>query len=436
MGTRRFLCASWELSLSGLLRRRRQALFGALGLAVLAHLSFSQITGLRQEERTAKPLTTQFVKRQPRLTKPLEMKKRPRPKRRQVQRKMVAVKARSTSQHVSSSIRPGLVVRSLSGPDIQVGRVLQAATVDMEPQALAQRITSAREDKHVVDMSLEMVDIDALDTGQYQAMVIQDPTDKRNIRGYFHIAQALIPSIAKANASTQWGVFYNSPLVFPHALQRLAEQVTRYTGIQCDVSETFEVSSANILKTPWVLIPAKASFKLTDSEADVLGTYLTRGGFIFAGDTLHNIKSWTSASFREMFEKALLTRDKKLGHQWAFEKLAQEHPLYHCFFDFDSLPVGFDDWNGPEGQRQYGVPYAVQYMDGIVLDGRLIGLMDYKGYFDCWAWFNPIDGFRRFGVNSQAVWDGTRQYQLGVNIIVYVLTQEGSITRRVMDTVR
>lgn len=289
----------------------------------------------------------------------------------------------------------------------------------------------------MVDMSLEMVDIEALDTGQYQAMVIQDPSDKRNIRGYFHIAQALIPSIAKANASTQWGVFYNSPLVFPHALQRLAEQVTKYTRIQCDVSETFEVSSAKILKTPWVLIPAKASFKLTDSEADVLGTYLTQGGFVFAGDTLHNIKSWTSASFREMFEQALLTKDKKLGRQWRFERLPQQHALYHCFFDFDSLPLGFDDWNvAYGGQHQYGVPYAVDYMDGIVLDGRLIGLMDYKGYFDCWAWFNPIDGFRRFGMNSPVVWDGTRQYQLGVNIIVFVLTQEGSITKRVMDLVR
>ena len=156
---------------------------------------------------------------------------------------------------------------------------------------------------------------------------------------------------------------------------------------------------------------------------------------MFAGDVLHNIKSWTSAAFRKMYEDALITKDKKRGREWKIEKLLQDHPLYHCFFDFDSLPIGFDDWNVVrDGQHQYGVPYAVYYMDGVILDGRLIGLMDYKGYVDCWAWWNTIDGPRRFS-NPRDVYDGTRQYQLGVNIILFVLSQEGSITKRVMDTV-
>ena len=33
-----------------------------------------------------------------------------------------------------------------------------------------------------MDMSLEMVDIVALDTGKYHAMVVQDPYDKRSIK--------------------------------------------------------------------------------------------------------------------------------------------------------------------------------------------------------------------------------------------------------------
>jgi len=48
----------------------------------------------------------------------------------------------------------------------------------------------SRQPKHVVNMSLEMMDVDALDTGRFQAMVIQDPTDKRNTKGFFHFYRA------------------------------------------------------------------------------------------------------------------------------------------------------------------------------------------------------------------------------------------------------
>ena len=51
---------------------------------------------------------------------------------------------------------------------------------------MAQVIEGKRMPKHRVDMPLELLDIDALDTGQVHALVIQDPDDKRNIRGFFH----------------------------------------------------------------------------------------------------------------------------------------------------------------------------------------------------------------------------------------------------------
>ena len=81
METSRFVCSSSALSL-GLLSRSRNGLWVGLGLAVLAHVWLTQITQVRQADRAAKPLTTQFVKRRPRLTKPLDLKKRPQPKRR------------------------------------------------------------------------------------------------------------------------------------------------------------------------------------------------------------------------------------------------------------------------------------------------------------------------------------------------------------------
>ena len=97
----RFDRPSSSLALRSLLRRARGVLYAGLGLAVVAHLSLALIGRAAEQQRAAKPLTTHFVKRVPRLTKPLELKKRPRPKRRMLRRQMVSVKARVERQ------RPG-----------------------------------------------------------------------------------------------------------------------------------------------------------------------------------------------------------------------------------------------------------------------------------------------------------------------------------------
>jgi hypothetical protein len=86
----RFGCACVSLSLRGLPVRMRRAMCVELGLSVVGHLSLSGCRGLAEEQRVVKPLTTQFIKRQPRLTKPLELKKLPKPGHRQIRRKMVA----------------------------------------------------------------------------------------------------------------------------------------------------------------------------------------------------------------------------------------------------------------------------------------------------------------------------------------------------------
>ena len=185
----RFDCPSASLRLAMLSKRTHNVLWPSLVLAVIIHLCFTQLVGRFGQERTAaKPLTTQFVKRQPRLTKPLEMKKKPRPKRRQLQRKMVSVKAKVSRQEVTSGIQSIQVLGSLARPQVQMRRSVGFATEVLEPQAVAQMIEGTKESRHTLDMALEMVDVDALDTGRYQAMVIQDPSDKRNIKGYLHLA--------------------------------------------------------------------------------------------------------------------------------------------------------------------------------------------------------------------------------------------------------
>ena len=69
-------------------------------------------------------------------------------------------------------------------------------------------------------------------------------------------------------------------------------------------------------------------------------------------------------------------------------------------------------------------------MDGVTIAGRLLGLVSTKSYANAWGDWGPG------GANSgYAALDPTRCLQFGVNSIVFALTQEGSITSQVMDSV-
>ena len=87
----RFRSPSAGISLQGLLRRTHRVLEIGFALALVIHLIGSRVQVLGEAGKATKPLATKFVKRQPRLAKPLELRKRPKPKRRRVQRTMVSV---------------------------------------------------------------------------------------------------------------------------------------------------------------------------------------------------------------------------------------------------------------------------------------------------------------------------------------------------------
>ena len=114
------------------------------------------------------------------------------------------------------------------------------------------------------------------------------------------------------------------------------------------------------------------------------------------------------------------------GRAWEYERLPKHHPVYHCYYDFDTPPYGLDLhmyklWM--QGAASLCDPVA-EYLEGIVLDGRLWILFSQKGY--------------TLGIHDGAYHknDITRMLQFCVNTLVFALTQEGSITNQVMDTVR
>jgi hypothetical protein len=264
--------------------------------------------------------------------------------------------------------------------------------------------------ENAVDMSLEMVDIEALDTGQYHAMVIQDPNDKRNIRGFFHLAEVYstnLPALPSRNLLFAW----------PLAVPNLVKAMNEWTSIKTDLRARHTLDSEELFKTPWVLISFwNNRFKLTETEAHCLGRYFFEGGFMFFGG-MASRRDLRGICAAEVAKDALSTKNYLYGRDWDFEELNDfGHPLFHCYFDFpDGAPVGVGSsatYDGP--------------LDGIFIGDRLVAVFSYRSLINWWGG----------GAKKERHMDDTRGLQFGVNLIIFALTQEGSITNRVMDSVR
>ena len=413
----RFERPSSSLEMKALLGRTRKVLWLALVIAMGIHLSLTSIRVFEAEQSAVKPLTTKFMKREPRLTKPLELKKRPQPKRRAMQRRMVAIKAKVDRQRISSSVRTADVVRRLARPEVQVERFTSLGATHFEPQAVAEAITGSKEAKQTMDMSLELLDIHALDTGRYHAMVIQDPVDKRNIKGFCHLAVVYVPRLyiisLKPGTGDGQTWFETGPVA---AIRNLSRALNQYTQIRADVNQRLGLGSAELYRTPWIYFYSYAApYEFSDYELDRLGKYMMGGGLLLV-DT-HPTPVYNTI---ECHKRNIVASLKSQGIIASPDKLPNNHPIYHCFFDFDGPPIGMD---GSNINHTGGPSYFIRdYLEGLVVDGRLVAILTDKGYTASWTWWTP-------GL------DATRQFQFGVNTIVFALTQEGSITHQVMDNV-
>ena len=155
------------------------------------------------------------------------------------------------------------------------------------------------------------------------------------------------------------------------------------------------------------------------------------GGVVFAdGGYVRGAKY--DAATRATVANALMEAGQRVPRGDALSPIPNGHPLYHCFFDFpDGPPMGNDYLNiiSPSAGEGWE-PYP--YLHGIDIDNRLLAIHSIKAYTVAWSdW-----GKRNAYDSGYSKMDPTRQLQFGVNSIIFALTQEGSITHRLMASVR
>ena len=389
----RFASPTQDFDLDSLVRRLRRGFFIALGSAVALLLIVIVINPFQEDEKKApRPLTTKFIKREPRLTKPLELRKIPQPKRQLARREVQLAQARMDQVQATASFNTRSLIAGVSGSGIRLSGQSTFSTMSgmtIEPKLTAAAVTSTRTSEHKIDMGLEMLDVNNMDTGRYRAIIVQDATDKQAIKGFLKFAQ-VASSRALAGSSG----------LNVRTIDRLRDVVNEYTGLKAEFLGRVTFDDPRLMEIP-IILPYGGP---NETEMANLAQYLMSGGFTFGG------------LYGEALEKyGGLVRGKDF---WS-ERLPEDHPVYTTFFDLSGgMPFGYPP---SMGQGKAGIR-TWNYLMGHYIKGRLAGIT--PGDTGGWGWEND----RYSG-------DSTRQLQLAVNIIIYALTQEGSITQRLMQMV-
>ncbi len=423
----RFKCATSGLSLKNLLGRTRGILWGSLVVAFGVHLLVVHLGRIDRRTEAPKPLTTKFIKREPRLVKPLDLKKRPKPKPRPMHRRKVVITSKLSYPSMSTLPQPLRVLDNLAKPRAGVSRKVPFERASLEIEELSGEVLWEKEPQERINMALEMLDIDALDTGRYQAMVIQDPRDKKKTRGYFHLIIMYPRSVMDRD--------YQGKTIGRErrGMARLVAKMNDWTYIKADLAGTHNFESPKFFETPWVYLRILFHIEPTDTEREKLGQYMLSGGFVFADGPNLSKDDETEAmgyySLKLFIEGALATQEIVVGRDVEFEALPGEHPIFHSYFDFQSPPIGYIT----SSVNTWGWIPIDSYepvIHGLYMDNRLMCILTNQNYMGTWAmWGVP------FEPEPLPDKDPRRQFEFGINTIMFALTQEGSITHQAMKRV-
>jgi hypothetical protein len=398
----RFSSPSDSISLSSLLRdTSRYTVYGLLcALALSGALTLYMI--LSQDKNEAPPpAITRLIIRKPRSSKAFVLKKQ------RIQPRAMTKKMTSLTPRVQMPATQSVAGMSAIGkiatfdynvsPDVKLD--LNAGDVDLSAAVIA----GTKEPEKRIAMREELIDLKALDTGKYKGLIIQDPSDRRSVKGFIYLGTAWANDLEPTFDSAA------------KAIPNLVDALNSQTGISAQVDAHLFIDSQELFRTPFIYLTAQEAFELTAREIENLGEYLRRGGFIFADNANPTAEySQAEASLRRVFRDALRS-------QGVLQVIPNNHPIYHTFYDFDGPPVGSElevpDSGGQRGLENVVIAQPSYNLEGVFLGDRLVAIYSDKGYVHTWA--------RNFGNEPQL--------RFGINAVVFALTQQGSIAQQQID---
>ena len=423
-----------------LIPNRRWLLAGVV-ISVLAHLAFFggySLLGERVREVVHRitfeppPPPAVFWKPPRTPARALELRKRPVPREAFQQQQTRVAQTRVADAQALAAMRTESLLGQLDAaqgapPSLRrtsrlgVGAGLAEATARggtvsiPVPRLSGIDVRGVKKTAQQVDMRLDMLSVKDMDTGQYQAMVVQDPNDRRKVTGYIHLAQVFSRS-RRVPLDLGYGQEEQQQATTYQSLDYLIKALQEYTGIEADYLGPIPLDDPRLREVPWLLLPAwfGEAHAHSDREIQNLGRYLAEGGFVITSSGYN--EKMKGARF-DALRQAMLSQGLNEGADWRFVYLSPAHPIYHSFFDFD-MSVR-DNLN------------QVEIGDmGLVVGERLAVFISAARRIST---ENATPALRE---NNVEVVDGTRHLQFTVNTVVFALTQEGGVTQQLMAGLR
>lgn len=386
----------------------RKQLLIFIGISLFIHLLPIILNiDLSSEEEEAKrpPTTVKFIQRAPKLQKQMELQKTPKIIQRQMQR-MVAQQRMSMMPRTmtTSSSAGGMSLGSLGRPGDIVDRSFTPRQQFYGPNIATEVINTRGGTKSAAGLKDELIDYtnyaDRFD------LVYQDPRNKKNIQGHLEFWQVRYRgSKMDENNEPGWNVV-------PQALPALVEYAEDTTDLRITLKGAIRLDSKELMKASMLYMMGSETEPLyTDIEVKNLEKYLRSGGFLFIDDGYAARWASFNQKSRQMIEDAL-------GYDAEWERIPNNHWIYHCWEDFNGPPPGEDE---VRPNASHPVKERYNYLEGIFIDGRLVVVLSSKGYCKAWgAWpKNPP--------SLGGPLDNTRQLQFGLNVVVFACTQPGGI---------
>ncbi|MBI2504315.1 MAG: DUF4159 domain-containing protein [Candidatus Latescibacteria bacterium] len=277
----------------------------------------------------------------------------------------------------------------------------KASELNFEQVKMVELTESAMPQQEALSLKQELLNVGDLDIGRYQAIIIQDPENKKNIKGFFNMT-VIDYDLADKNNDR-----------FPTAVEELMRYMRDHTKINAKIEgTTMRLSDSNIMKAPFIYMTGnQAVIQLSDTEKKNMGDYLKNGGFLFA-EEIRQSDATTGLDGRDAgvegtpFDrqfKALMKDPLVLGSDGSkWQKIPKSHALYGSFWDFDDGP--------PMGGAPGGNVFDLEMLE---LRGRVAVV--FSDLNISWYWGDPLADARERGL------------QFGVNMIVFALTQPGGI---------
>lgn len=295
----------------------------------------------------------------------------------------------------------------------------QTAGVDFTPDFTEDVMNARTGGTGLATMRSELIGAENL-TDRFEGFIEVNPSNKKKIRGFVNFYQLRWRATkSEPNGEEGWNVF-------PKALPILQEYAHDSTDVRVTLAGNIKLDDRRLWEIPILFMMGfTGSIQYTPQEAKNLGKWLQGGGFLFIDDGYAAQYGAFNKSVRALLKDAL-------GYDAEFERVQNNHWLYHCWEDFGGPPSGLDDANLPletDGRTPRRIPERYPYLEGIFLKGRLAVLISNKGYTHAWGqwpFVSPAQG---------GPLDNARQLHFGINIMVYASTAKGSIIDQNRDKV-